>query len=135
AACEQARFVCPAAFREPELIELVGLLRRRPLQAHSGATEIGEVFATLLERRGRPAAGTTPAIVLALPNRELFSAPRSAGGHARVVALSPSDAAVMKTTVSVSGPKGGPPGRPVAAAPTQNHCAIALHVDLPDGCL
>ncbi len=128
--CAAARFFCPAAFHQREILELLGTLRKEPLREQSGTTEITRVFETLKER----SKGKWPSILLAGPNRVLVDEPRGERGRVRVVALSPSDAAVVQATAALTA-KGNDPARTLIIAPPPNYCSIVLHVAFPGASL
>src|ERR1035437_3801245 len=128
--CPGARFFCPAALRQAEILALLGVLRKGPLRPQSGTTEITTVFEILKER----SRGKMPAIFFAVPNRVLFDESGGYGGGARVVALSPSDAAVTQAMVALTGKANDSVGA-FTVAPPPNHCAVVLHVAFPGASL
>jgi Metallo-beta-lactamase superfamily len=128
--CAAARFFCPAAFGRREILELLGTFRKGPFRDHSGTTEITQVFKTLEERR----IGKTLPIHPVGPNRVLFDEFRGEHGQVRVIALSPSDAAVVQAIAALT-EAGSDPARGLVVAPTPNFCSIVLHVAFPGASL
>lgn len=123
-ACATARFACPVAFRDPELLTLIGVLRNEPFREQSGTTEITRVFQSLRER-GR---SRVPPIIPVISNRVLLDELRGDTARVRVVALSPSDAAVVQAAVAL---KARAQGGSLTVAPSPNLCSVVLHVSFP----
>jgi hypothetical protein len=123
-ACRSAEFCCSVALQKKEFLVLVKAATAGSFLRRSGLAEFASILETLSSRHATTRWGVA--------DRDLWM--RSHPGqpdYARVRALSPSDASINRALLDIAReiPKAGQ-SRVRAPAPTPNHAAVALWVEV-----
>lgn len=125
--CSNAEFICSAATRFKEFVEIVRVYSSRALMESSGVDEFGEILETLQERAKLLGTRYTPPI-FAVANRPLWQ-----DSKCSIHALSPSDASILAAQLNFTRlfPSIGEPKRRLIAI-TPNRTSIVLWVKIDD---
>jgi beta-lactamase superfamily II metal-dependent hydrolase len=131
-ACTSARFVLSDALRGPEFNTLAGHYHQEPTTATTGLSELLHILRAMDARVS--AVGGAGGIKLALADRVLYATTLTVAGigvPARLSALSPSDAAVLKAKLAFEQltPIPGTSKRRIPG-PTPNHASVVLWAEI-----
>jgi len=135
ASCNLAEFVCSAALRCEEFLELVESYSQRSLMHSSGVKEFRKVLDVLKTRKAK-CTELPPQHKFAISDRLLWKSSPKAAIPCEVFSLSPSDVSVylafqeIKTLLPEEGER---KKRVIARGP--NHAAVVLWINVRDICL
>ncbi|HDH98422.1 MAG TPA: MBL fold metallo-hydrolase [Deltaproteobacteria bacterium] len=135
ASCNLAKFVCSAALRCEEFLELVESYSQRSMMRSSGVEEFRKVLDVLKTRKSKYTE-LSPLPKFAISDRLLWKNPPEAAIPCEVFSLSPSDMSLnlaFQEIKSLLPQEGERKKRIIARGP--NHAAVVLWINVRDTCL